>query len=771
MQNFLVYGDEEQSVELDNQGLVGVQGINLDAEGMQSNGGGKCLSGDTLVWDVKNNTQITLKEFVENKVTSTFGYVGKRITPVEVTNWHTLGKKPMLHLTNNVRTQIKLATTHPMLTGKGIVQAKDLAVGDWVAEADRNHVHGETDLFWTQVKEIESIPDEVCYDLTVDSEEHLYLANNFVVHNSSSLEAIVYGLFGELGNGVGGDSVVNRVTGKNLKVTLSFEQNGHEYRVERYRKHSKFKNKVLLFEDEEEITQSSLKLTNERLKDIINLDMETYLQSVMFGLGTSKQFTESTDKEKKIILEDIANIAIYKKAQEVAKETAKDIDGQVHEASMTVDQKQNMLTTLQAVETEQQGQIKHYEDYHVYLQGEVTKAEAQVANVQAPTMTLEEAQAHLQTAQDAFSNFNGVPSTQNSQKLAQMRQIKATDEQQVQNFEKSLREAKNAFNRIAESDLPTCAYCGHVLDEEHKESEMKRQQVIISESTEGMKPYQEQLAQIEVALPILEQQTKAENEANESIHSTQQSLQSAINSMNANVQQVMSQQQIASTARMNLDSAKNALAQHSKSKPKIESKQAEITTLTTELTELQTNLSVLTEQQEKYRQVIEVYSDRGVKSHALDLVMPYLNQQANYYLGELTDNTISVTITTTSTAKNGNVSDKLEVTVDNLVGGSEYELNSKGERRRIDLSIALALQDYVMSRTNTQTNFVAYDEVFDGLDREGIERVMNILTKRLATIPTIFVITHNDDLKELFENTLTITKQQGVATIETKQIA
>ena len=68
-----------------------------------------------------------------------------------------------------------------------------------------------------------------------------------------------------------------------------------------------------------------------------------------------------------------------------------------------------------------------------------------------------------------------------------------------------------------------------------------------------------------------------------------------------------------------------------------------------------------------------------------------------------------------------------------------------------------------------KTNFIAYDEVFDGLDEVGTERIMHILKERVKDIPTVFVISHNDKLKELFEKTIRITKQKGLSTIEQEE--
>lgn len=147
-------------------------------------------------------------------------------------------------------------------------------------------------------------------------------------------------------------------------------------------------------------------------------------------------------------------------------------------------------------------------------------------------------------------------------------------------------------------------------------------------------------------------------------------------------------------------------------------------------------------------------------------MLPYLNERANYYLGYLADGTISVNISSTSTANNGNVSDKMNIEVNNLNGSHLYKHNSKGERKRIDLAISLSLQDYVLSQTGATTNLIAYDEVFDGLDNAGIDCLISLLKQRIKEVPTILVVSHNDELKSMFENIIMVRKQKGISIID-----
>lgn len=58
-------------------------------------------------------------------------------------------------------------------------------------------------------------------------------------------------------------------------------------------------------------------------------------------------------------------------------------------------------------------------------------------------------------------------------------------------------------------------------------------------------------------------------------------------------------------------------------------------------------------------------------------------------------------------------------------------------------------------------NLGLYDECFDGLDSIGCENVIKILKERQKDVSSIFVITHSENLKALFENVITMKKENG----------
>jgi len=89
MKNFLVYHDE-QTVNIDNQGLVFIQGINNDSLGFESNGAGKTTFLEAIVYclygklsDGKSGDDVINNKInKDTKVTLTFS-IGKDIYRIE----------------------------------------------------------------------------------------------------------------------------------------------------------------------------------------------------------------------------------------------------------------------------------------------------------------------------------------------------------------------------------------------------------------------------------------------------------------------------------------------------------------------------------------------------------------------------------------------------------------------------------------------------------------------------------------------------------------
>lgn len=161
------------------------------------------------------------------------------------------------------------------------------------------------------------------------------------------------------------------------------------------------------------------------------------------------------------------------------------------------------------------------------------------------------------------------------------------------------------------------------------------------------------------------------------------------------------------------------------------------------------------------------FGNNGVKSLLLDTVVPFLTNRASQYLGMLTNDLATIEFQTQTTLGSGETREKFCVNVNYLYGGDSYESVSGGERRRVDLASLFALGDLAASRSLAPIKLRLLDEPFDNLDALGSEQVVQILREIvLPTAGTVLVMTHDDNLKALIENRITVVKKDGISRIQ-----
>jgi DNA repair exonuclease SbcCD ATPase subunit len=163
---------------------------------------------------------------------------------------------------------------------------------------------------------------------------------------------------------------------------------------------------------------------------------------------------------------------------------------------------------------------------------------------------------------------------------------------------------------------------------------------------------------------------------------------------------------------------------------------------------------------------VDSFSPSGIRSFMLEHITPILNQYAKQYADLITDGEMSITFHTKDVLKSGKAKEKFNIQVSQKHGGSSYASNSAGERARANLVIALALGELAALRADKTISFRFLDEPFESIDESGIEAIVALLNQQREKYNTVYVITHQDYLTQLFQNKLTIVKKDGYSVIE-----
>lgn len=607
---------------------------------------------------------------------------------------------------------------------------------------------------------------------------------------SSIFEALTYVIFDKSIRGLSGNELINNDAKKNLVVTLEFADGIDEYIIKRYRKHHEFKNDVRLFKNKVNITAKSNKDTNKQIEEIFKMDYTTFTNAILFGSGAIKTFTSASDKEKKEILEGMLNLNVWAKAQERAKERLKDVKEQIqavlsktreiermeletHDSikelstmreaqqftlNEEIEKAQKELETAVIKENDKKDDIIKLEDESFQLAMKETDIEMEVDKLQE---NIDKLKAYL---------------TEHSGVALQKQDIEARIKENKIHLSMDMnseKEAKQELVDVAKSKehCPECEAEFLSSTGQRRLGAIKAKLINIANSK---KELVKDIQKLEAQLVEIDKQVRV----NENIEAKLESVMEEAQKSKEGILKLQAQRGIVESKIEILKNSDNNIA---KLKERVEKlrlsgvnseftnllkcKEQKIEELKEKGEQLVNELEMLKVEQDKLEFAVEAFSNSGIKSYLLDSITPLLNEKANSYLKKLSGGTTEIKFTTQTRLSNGEVRDKFNVEIFNSVGGDNYKANSAGEKRRIDLAISLALQDLALMQSNGSINILLFDEIFDALDNTGCENVIQLLKETQEKVGTIFVISHNESLKTLFEKDLVVTKENGQTTI------
>tara|TARA_R110000868_G_scaffold13711_3_gene63573 strand:- start:3732 stop:5324 length:1593 start_codon:yes stop_codon:yes gene_type:complete len=152
----------------------------------------------------------------------------------------------------------------------------------------------------------------------------------------------------------------------------------------------------------------------------------------------------------------------------------------------------------------------------------------------------------------------------------------------------------------------------------------------------------------------------------------------------------------------------------------------------------------------------KAFSEQGIIKYFIRNILDYLNFKTNEYLSILTNNQFTIFF-----------NEELDETIVNNGRKLSYMSLSGGEKRKINLSVMLALQSLLTHTSKEQSNIIFFDEIAENMDEDGCAGVHNLLKSLKEEDKTIFLITHNAYLKSLLDGCqiLTVVKKNGESKI------
>jgi DNA repair exonuclease SbcCD ATPase subunit len=598
-------------------------------------------------------------------------------------------------------------------------------------------------------------------------------ANSNGAGKSSLVDLINWVLWGTTARGVSGDEII-RDGAKNASgvVTLEDEITSDKWTVCRTRK--KGKEELAVCHEEpagtwKDVSLGTIKLTQALVEKILGCSEEVFRAAVYVGQEHLVDLPAMTDKKLKELIEEAAGVKILEEAYLLARANLNDVADKLRALNATQQAQQDARKNLvDALDREKTHATRWVDDREASINDKQVKiGKLQIeATKQAALLTGWRPLSHIEddilTVTGKLSGFTAEQTEEKRlatelTKAERARDLKAAElKRQVTEVQSRRAELVTIESKIGEP----CSECGTPMAADHVEHARDAAKGRIART----------LATVSTERQAWEA-LKASAEAAREALDTFRAGMSDPSAVTAELERLRDEQARVVAGRAfwkqcvedqhELDAeVKKLRAADNPHTAECDKIMDRIVKGDKELLDRGDEIRKVEVQHDNRTMVVEVFSPKGVRAHILDEVTPYLNDRTSTYLGTLSDGRITAVWSTLQTNAKGELKERFAIDVTHADGGKSFASLSGGEKRKVRLACALALQDLVASRAIKPFRLWVGDEIDQALDPSGLERLMMVLQEKAKERGTVVVISHSD-LRDWISQTWTVVKESG----------
>lgn len=586
---------------------------------------------------------------------------------------------------------------------------------------------------------------------------------------SSIADALCWALYGVTARGETGDQIINNKAGKNTRVEVLIDDDGMTYRIVRHRKHKTGKNNVHIFVSdgltgEKDLTKGTDKLTQETIEKIIGASLEVFTGSIYAGQEKMPDLPSMTDKMLKVLIEEAAGInaleAAYVRARDNARIAKSDLELSEQNRAAIEAQRAGVMAQRDAAVIDDQTWAASRDAQMKVMADTVRNSvmpEIQRLASEAPAAEIDRLTAEIQAIDARIASVGSEQITRQTlaQTLGTVQMRVSRCELEQRRFAQAAQDAQKRRDAAGHKVGCPCDSCGRPLSTAELGALIDAAD---RELTLALANENNVTADLTVARAALEdaQSALAVFERGMTDVSAEVAQRASLEAQRAVLLQKDRQRQaLTDQARSDIEKINRLKAETSPFVAVISRAQSAIDDLDKRLANVSGEIAVRKERAEIEQEVVRVFSPAGVRARVLDEVTPYLNGQTGKYLSILSDGNISAEWSTLTVNKFGEVKEKFAIDVSSPISSRTFKGLSGGEKRKVRVATALALQDLVSTRAAKPIDLFVGDEIDDALDASGLERLMIILEEKAKERGTVMVISHNS-LKDEIRNVLTV---------------
>lgn len=171
-----------------------------------------------------------------------------------------------------------------------------------------------------------------------------------------------------------------------------------------------------------------------------------------------------------------------------------------------------------------------------------------------------------------------------------------------------------------------------------------------------------------------------------------------------------------------------------------------------EVEHLEQKLASLEKYEEHCGYLIKLLTDPRsfVRKNIVDQYVPFLNKKLNSYISDLGSSHVA------------EINSDLTVDISNMGRKTGYYNMSQGERLRLNMATTMAFKD-LMAMLGKNCNVMMVDELIDSaMDPSGVMRAVKFIQ---TMADHILFISHREEVADLFDRTMLVSKKDGFTTI------
>ena len=533
------------------------------------------------------------------------------------------------------------------------------------------------------------------------------------------VNALCYALYGEALTKIKKENLINKTNAKAMVVTVEFEVNGRQYKIERGRKPNFLKFYVDNVEqatktNADDEAQGDSRETQKSIETLLGMSQTMFKHLVALNTYT-EPFLSMRANDQREVIEQLLGITLLSEKAELLKTQAKDVKDQIQAETFKIDSIRNsndkvqqsidsLSTKSSAWETKRKQDITGFE-----------KAITELRSVDIEEEIAKHAKLKIYDEQDA--------------KIRALNKQKATLESALGQAEKTVKKYTTELLSLEDKQCPACAQELH----DHKHDEMKS---VAEKNLEDAVVY---LDKINSDLKIVLQELSEIGNINGRPSTYYDTAEEAFNHKN------------------NMDSLVQALInKNDETNPYLEQIEELKHTALQEITWDTVNELTSVKDHMEFLHKLLTNKDSFIRKKIIDQNLAYLNKRLSYYL-----------------AKSGlphqvKFLNDLNVEITQLGQDLDFDNLSRGERNRLILSLSWAFRD-VWESLYQPINLLFIDELIDaGMDAAGVEAGIGILKKMARERDkNIYLISHKDELAGRVNSILRVVKENGFTSYAT----